>query len=47
MLSQPIAAREVAAEIGATYPSALAQAAKSFFIREFWALIAPGPAMSA
>ncbi len=41
------AAREVAAELGAPYPAALAQAAKSFFIREFWALIAPGPAMSA
>ena len=41
------AAREVAAELGVPYPAALAQAAKSFFIREFWALFAPGPAISA
>jgi predicted nucleotidyltransferase len=41
------AAREVAARVGADYPAALAQASKQFFIREFWVLIAPGPAISA
>src|SRR4029078_5135453 len=41
------AAREVAARVGAGYPAALAQATKQFFIREFWVLIAPGPAISA
>jgi hypothetical protein len=41
------AAREVAARLGAEYPAALAQYIKEFFIREFWALLAPGPAMSA
>jgi predicted nucleotidyltransferase len=41
------AAREVAARVGAGYPAALAHATKQFFIREFWVLIAPGPAISA
>ncbi len=41
------AAREVAASLGAIYPTALAQATKAYFIREFWPLIAPGPAISA
>ena len=41
------AAREVAARVQAHYPAALAQLSKEFFIREFWALIAPGPTMSA
>jgi hypothetical protein len=41
------AARDVAARVGAEYPAALAQETKSFFIREFWALLAPGPAISA
>jgi hypothetical protein len=41
------AAREVAARVGGNYPSALAHTTKQFFIREFWALIAPGPAISA
>lgn len=41
------AAREVAARVGANYPVALAQITKQFFVREFWALIAPGPAISA
>jgi predicted nucleotidyltransferase len=41
------AAREVAARVGGAYPAALAHATKQFFIREFWALIAPGPAISA
>ncbi len=41
------AARDVAARTGAAYPVALAQIAKEFFIHEFWALIAPGPAISA
>jgi hypothetical protein len=41
------AAREVAARVGAHYPAGLAQVTKEFFIREFWALIAPGPAISA
>lgn len=41
------AGREVAARVGAIYPAELAQATKQFFLREFWALIAPGPAMSA
>jgi hypothetical protein len=41
------AAREVAARLGATYPAPLAHATKEFFIREFWALIAPGPTISA
>lgn len=41
------AAREVAAHIGAEYPAELAQTVKQFFIREFWALIAPGPTISA
>jgi len=37
----------VAASLGAIYPTALAQATKAYFIREFWPLIAPGPAISA
>lgn len=41
------AAREVAARLDAGYPAELAHATKEYFIREFWALIAPGPAMSA
>jgi len=41
------AAREVAARVGCDYPAALAQNTKQFFVREFWALIAPGPAISA
>jgi len=41
------AAREVAARVGGDYPTALAHTTKQFFIREFWALIAPGPAISA
>jgi hypothetical protein len=41
------AAREVAARVGAEYPAGLAQITKEFFIHEFWALIAPGPAISA
>jgi predicted nucleotidyltransferase len=41
------AAREVAARVGSDYPAALAHTTKQFFIREFWALIAPGPAISA
>ncbi len=41
------AAREVAARVGGDYPVALAHNTKQFFIREFWALIAPGPAISA
>jgi hypothetical protein len=41
------AAREVAARVGGDYPAALAHTTKQFFIREFWALIAPGPAISA
>jgi predicted nucleotidyltransferase len=41
------AAREVAARVGGDYPAALAHNTKQFFIREFWALIAPGPAISA
>jgi hypothetical protein len=41
------AAREVAARVGGNYPAALAHNTKQFFIREFWALIAPGPAISA
>ena len=41
------AAREVAARVGGDYPATLAQITKQFFIREFWALIAPGPAISA
>jgi hypothetical protein len=41
------AAREVAARTGAGYPAELAHATKQFFLREFWALIAPGPAISA
>ncbi len=41
------AAREVAARVGGAYPVALAHNTKQFFIREFWALIAPGPAISA
>ncbi|HEU5098742.1 MAG TPA: aminoglycoside 6-adenylyltransferase [Roseiflexaceae bacterium] len=41
------AAREVAARVGGDYPVALAQITKQFFVREFWALIAPGPAISA
>jgi len=41
------AAREVCARVGTGYPAELAQAVKQFFIREFWALIAPGPTISA
>jgi hypothetical protein len=41
------AAREVAARLGVEYPAELAQTVKHFFIREFWALIAPGPTISA
>ena len=41
------AAREVAARVGGDYPAALAHNTKHFFIREFWALIAPGPTISA
>jgi predicted nucleotidyltransferase len=41
------AARDVAARVGGDYPAALAHTTKQFFIREFWALIAPGPAISA
>jgi hypothetical protein len=41
------AARDVAARVGAHYPAALAHETKAFFIREFWPLIAPGPAISA
>jgi hypothetical protein len=41
------AARDVAARVGAEYPAALAHETKAFFIREFWALLAPGPAISA
>jgi hypothetical protein len=41
------AARDVAGRVGAEYPAALAQETKGFFIREFWALLAPGPAISA
>lgn len=41
------AARDVAARVGAEYPAALAHETKSFFIREFWSLLAPGPALSA
>jgi hypothetical protein len=41
------AAREVAARVGGDYPVALAHNTKQFFVREFWALIAPGPAISA
>ena len=41
------AAREVAARVGGDYPAPLAHNTKQFFIREFWALIAPGPAISA
>lgn len=41
------AAREVVARVGGTYPVAFAQLVKEFFIRELWALIAPGPTMSA
>jgi hypothetical protein len=41
------AAREVAARVGGDYPATLAQIVKQFFIREFWALLAPGPAISA
>ena len=41
------AAREVAARLGAAYPAGFAQLVKEFFIRELWALIAPGPTMSA
>jgi len=41
------AARAVAARVGSDYPAVLAHTIKQFFIREFWALIAPGPAISA
>ena len=41
------AGREVASRVGTAYPAELAQAIKQFFIREFWALIAPGPTISA
>jgi len=41
------AARDVSARVGGDYPAALAHTTKQFFIREFWALIAPGPAISA
>jgi predicted nucleotidyltransferase len=41
------AARDVSARLGAVYPAALAHETKTFFIREFWALLAPGPAISA
>jgi hypothetical protein len=41
------AARDVAARVGAEYPAALAHETKAFFIRVFWALLAPGPAISA
>ncbi|MBK9711140.1 MAG: aminoglycoside 6-adenylyltransferase [Kouleothrix sp.] len=41
------AAREVAARVGAEYPSALAHSVKEFFIREFWSLLAPGTTISA
>jgi hypothetical protein len=41
------AAREVAAHTGALYPADLAHAAKEFFLREFWPLIAPGTTISA
>ena len=41
------AAREVATRVGADYPAALAHTTKQFYISEFWALIAPGPAISA
>lgn len=41
------AAREVSSRVGADYPAELAQTVKQFFIREFWALIAPGPTISA
>ncbi|MEO7913711.1 MAG: aminoglycoside 6-adenylyltransferase [Roseiflexaceae bacterium] len=41
------AARDVTARVGGDYPAALAHTIKQFFIREFWALIAPGPAISA
>ena len=41
------AGRDVVARVGAEYPAALAQFTKEFFIREFWALIAPGTTMSA
>ena len=41
------AAREVSARVSGEYPTALAHNTKQFFIREFWALIAPGPAISA
>jgi predicted nucleotidyltransferase len=41
------AAREVATRVGGDYPAALAHTTKQFFVREFWALIAPGPAISA
>lgn len=41
------AARDVFARVGGDYPAALAHTTKQFFIREFWALIAPGPAISA
>lgn len=41
------AGREVAARVGAEYPAELAQTVKQFFIREFWALIAPGTTISA
>ncbi len=40
-------ARDVSARVGVEYPTALAQAVKQFFIREFWPLIAPGPTISA
>jgi predicted nucleotidyltransferase len=41
------AARDVSARVGGDYPAALAHTTKQFFIREFWALIAPGPTISA
>jgi hypothetical protein len=41
------AARDVAARVGAEYPAPLAHETKAFFIREFWALLAPGPTISA
>lgn len=41
------AAREVAAHAGGQYPATLAHLTKEHFIREFWALLAPGPAISA
>jgi predicted nucleotidyltransferase len=41
------AARDVSARVGSDYPAALAHTTKQFFIREFWALIAPGPTITA